>query len=846
MLRTRDRGFHQGTLRGEARHRGFVDRPRPAELDRQTRGFTDGDQRPSRGEERGERIDARLTEAAGEILGLTVHAEELVRVVLEIRLRACGRCLHDRLPAHVLLSHQDHVVVTAQIALHHALFVDQVKRDLELVERETIPPQVLRATPLRIDRDARHIGIMHGNRRHSPQHGGGEPERIHQRAHARRILAVDDERAGRERRVASGEALFGHLHRHRAQQIAQGDHVVRAGMRHGDGRSTAAARVALEHDLVDRRDRGLEDAHVGDLDDVHIHGESHRPAAVVVRVQARVGILLAFDEILGETAIRLIALDDIRAGGIGDVTDRHRRSGLSHFDALHTQQIHELRHARHVTLQRNHEPVRRLDLALFNAVARLDVEVLEHRGREHRRQLQRRQHARLHVVRIRATRERGDVVEADRITAVPLAILRATTTGGHRPSATAAQTTTGRRRRRRDAATRVRHRRAVEVTSRLRLVHLHETVVVVRDRPEIPGRPAVHERMRVHAGHAPFGHLCHFPVAEPRQLGEQDRIQIRILRRATRVRVQQWLRFMQIVHDRRIGREVPFDDRAHLHQLDVDVAIVVVVHVLAPVRHTGAATKTTATAARGGSGRCGGRSASRGVTHCGRRRSRRNHGCDRRRGDRRRHVEPAEEPIHVAIAAIRVGGRRHRDIELLADLTDQRRGLGDQTIRQFHQHFRRTGFTAVQAAHEVVMRLRIGQHRLDLGLGHAARVGDLREVFPVAVETLHVRLGRDPDHHQFATFIRAPDGFDLHARRRGRECTIVLQLIGIVRELPRRADVVAQHIARRRDTRHQRQVIHQRAAVLRIGQPLLVVLGERRILLLIGIACFGRELLGSQ
>ena len=368
--------------------------------------------------------------------------------------------------------------------------------------------------------------------------------------------------------------------------------------------------------------------------------------------------------------------------------------------------------------------------------------------------------------------------------------------------------------------------------------------MVVRHRSEIAGRPAVHERVGVHARHAPLRHLRHLPVAEPRQLGEQDRIEIRILRRATGVRVQQRLRFMQIVHDRRIRREVPIDDRAHLHQLDVDVAIVVVVHVLAPVRHARAAAEATTTT------RCrhGGGHPTRGIAgdHCGRGRSRHHGGSDRRRRNGCRHVETAEEPVDVAIAAVGIGRRRHRYVQLFTDLADQRRCFGHQPIRQFHQHFRRTGFAAVQAAHEVVVRLRIGQHRLHLGLGHAARVGDLREVFPVLVEALHIRLRRDPDHDELTTFVGATDGFDLHPRRRCSERAVILQLIGVVRELARRADVVAEHIARGRDARHQWQVIHQRAAVLRIGEPLLVALRERRILLLIGIARFGRELLGSQ
>ena len=89
-------------------------------------------------------------------------------------------------------------------------------------------------------------------------------------------------------------------------------------------------------------------------------------------------------------------------------------------------------------------------------------------------------------------------------------------------------------------------------------------------------------------------------------------------------------------------------------------------------------------------------------------------------------------------------------------------------------------------------------------------------------EVLDVLVRRHPDDDQLASFVRLADRLDLHARRRRRERAVVLQDVGVVGQLRRRADVVAEHVLRRRDPRHHRQVIDQRAAEVRRRRPLLV------------------------
>ena len=291
---------------------------------------------------------------------------------------------------------------------------------------------------------------------------------------------------------------------------------------------------------------------------------------------------------------------------------------------------------------------------------------------------------------------------------------------------------------------------------------------------------------------------------------------------------------MQIVHDRRMGREVPVDDRAHLHQVDVDVAIVVVVHVLPPVRQGANATSAAASATTAAE-----RSSRRTWSTWSTRR------CCRRwiRGGK---LEPLIKPVHIAVAAVGIGDRGDRHVHVVADLRDDRRRLGRQAIHELHQHLRRAGLTAVQAAHQMVVRLGLGDQLANCVLACAAWIRNLGEVRAILRDVLHVRVARHPHDHEFTSFIGLANGLDTHARRRLGERAIVLQLVGVVRELLGRTGMVADNVLGCGDPGHERQVIHQRAPVLRIREPRLVVLGEPLILLLLGVSCFSRVLLGTD
>ncbi len=195
-------------------------------------------------------------------------------------------------------------------------------------------------------------------------------------------------------------------------------------------------------------------------------------------------------------------------------------------------------------------------------------------------------------------------------------------------------------------------------------IHPHHAVVIRRHESEISRRPHIHERVRPHARHAVFGHLLHLEIREPGQLAVQNRVERRVLRSLAAEGVHQRLGFVQLMHDRRVPLQVPVEQRPHGHLRIIDVAIVVVENVLAPV------------------GRAGSLILFAGVVDL-----------------------VAVVPVDVAVAAVGLGGGRDGDDHVVANLLDQRRVFGRQAIGQLHQHFRRAGFGAVQAAHQVIDRL---------------------------------------------------------------------------------------------------------------------------------------------
>ena len=130
----------------------------------------------------------------------------------------------------------------------------------------------------------------------------------------------------------------------------------------------------------------------------------------------------------------------------------------------------------------------------------------------------------------------------------------------------------------------------------------------------------------------------------------------------------------------------------------------------------------------------------------------------------------------------------------------------------------------------MIDRLGLGDDLLRLRVGERARVGELREIARDTVSRFLIDSSAPTKTTtQLAAFVALADRHDLDARRRRRQRAVVLQDVGVVGQLLRRADVVAEHVLGRRDAGHFGQVIDQRAHELRPGRPFLDRAGEVRI-----------------
>ena len=202
-------------------------------------------------------------------------------------------------------------------------------------------------------------------------------------------------------------------------------------MGYGEARGAGPKHLALRYRDGHRRGRHGEQRGVRHFDHIHHHREAHGPAAVIVGTEPRVRILLPLEQVLGQPAIGLIPLDEVRSRGIAHGIDFERLPGDADFDPLSPENVHQFGRPGHVPLDRDDVAIWGLRLPILDRVPGLHIEILEHRGREHRRQLERREHARLHVVGVGAAGEFGRVVLADRDPAIPLTFLRATPSAGH-------------------------------------------------------------------------------------------------------------------------------------------------------------------------------------------------------------------------------------------------------------------------------------------------------------------------------------------------------------------------------------------------------------------------------
>ena len=445
--------------------------------------------------------------------------------------------------------------------------------------------------------------------------------------------------------VANGRA--GAAHRQVLQPVAQRDQAQRPGVLDGDDRPAALQRPDGDHVGGEQLGRRGQDRGVVHGPDVEVVGQAHRPGAVVVGAEVGVGIGLLLEQRPGQSAIWLVESDQIGAGGDLRLVRADLGGGAVHLDGLAPQQVHHPVDPRLVGLARRQDVgIRRRGAAGGNAVGRLAVEVLDqHRG-DRRGQLQRGQDAGLRVVDRVADRP-VDLAGRCRLGPIPLA-------GQLVP----------------------REPRLLGVGPALveDFVHPQHAVVVGGGEAEVPGRPHVHETEVPHARHAVTGELVDLVGGEERQLRIEDRVEVGVLRRLPAEGVEQHLGLVEVVPHRRDPVQVPLQVGPQRVHAVVDVAVVVVEDVLAPVGRSAVVLAAVV-----------------GLVDL-----------------------VGVVPVHRAIAPVEVGGRRHRDDQVVANLADVRLLRHGQPVDQLDHRLGRRGLGTVEAGGDVVMRLGGGHQRLGL------------------------------------------------------------------------------------------------------------------------------------
>ncbi|SPE36200.1 hypothetical protein SBA6_520026 [Candidatus Sulfopaludibacter sp. SbA6] len=251
---------------------------------------------------------------------------------------------------------------------------------------------------------------------------------------------------------------------------------------------------------------------------------------------------------------------------------------------------------------------------------------------------------------------------------------------------------------------------------------------------------------------------------------------------------------MQIVHDGRVPFQVELQPVAHGDLGVIDVAIVVVVDVLAPVGGAGNAVLLVLLADL-----------------------------------------VVVVPIDVAVAAIRLGGIVEHDDDVAADLVVERGVLDGEPVGQFHEHFGRAGFGAVQAAGEHVDGLGLGDDAAGVREVEAARIGEFGEVAFIGVEVADVVFVGDGHYEALAAFVGGAGGEYFDAFRGCGKGPVVAAQIGYAGEFLGSADVVANDVPGAGNAGDPGKVIDERAHELGPGGPLLHQFGVVLVLRLPGL-----------
>ena len=155
-------------------------------------------------------------------------------------------------------------------------------------------------------------------------------------------------------------------------------------------------------------------------------------------------------------------------------------------------------------------------------------------------------------------------------------------------------------------------------------------------------------------------------------------------------------------------------------------------------------------------------------------------------------------------------------------------------VGELHEHLDRAGLAGVHAARGPVHRLGLLEQALGLGLGEAARVGQLGVDGLVLVEVLDRLLVGDGDDDPVAALLGLADVEDLDpGRRRGQGPHVLVDVGRVAQDVLGPGDV-AEDLERRRDALGVGQIVDVLRGEVRVGRELADLLGVFFVDLLLG------------
>jgi hypothetical protein len=485
-----------------------------------------------------------------------------------------------------------------------------------------------------------------------------------------------------------------------------------------------------------------------------------RPAGVVVRPRIGRRVVLDREIHVRNRAIRLIAANDVIARFHVDVAGLERSCGKVEFQPLPPQLVDCFRRIRFSFLPgRNYPAVDGTELAFVRGTLVLQPVILEIGLLVFRDVVERDQDRRLLDVGVVARppldrRQR-------RIRAEPLTARHRLCCGD----------------------------RAVVRAIAHDLVEPADGVVRVRDEEHVVRHPAVVEPVGPHAGHAALGHLHHFGLREHPPFVDRDRIDLFVVRPRAGRRIQVGLRFVQVVHDRRL----PLEERlrhvpGEREELPHAIAVVVVRDVLAPI-----------------------------------------HQRQRLLISRCASLLVEVVGVDLLFTSVDLDDRRDQRDDVAADRLDERRVFHGEAIRQLDQHLWPAGLGRVHAAGDPVDGLRRPDQLLRLRFGRFSRIGERGEHPLVFVQLPDRRLVRNGEDHHVAPFLGLSDPPHRDAIRCLVEGIVVPIDVIRVRQLARSADDAIEKLQGGRNGVRSRQVVDELGRNPRVLQVLLDLRGVFRV-----------------